>query len=112
MTLEAPQRHFISVGDTDYIRVRFNDRLDDSEVLNGTPTMVEVTTTDLNLSSKTVLTSAYTDSDGVSVPANTAVACLVSGGNVANSAYTIRVTVATTSTPAKTLVRDIKLSFV
>ena len=112
MPITLPQRPAISVGDTEVVSVNYTDHLDAGESLTGTPTVVEVTTTDLTLGSKVVSTSTYVEADsGDTVAVGAAVQFTVAGGLVANSPYTIRITVGTDATPARTFVRDIQLGW-
>jgi len=75
--------------------------LDTGESLTGTPTVVEVTTTDLTITSKAVSTTALTI-NGTSVAAGAAVQFKVSGMKTTGSPYTLKVTVSTNATPAQT----------
>ena len=56
----APQRHTKTVTEVRNVAVDFLGLLDDGELLTGTPTVVEVTTTDLTLASKAVNATALT----------------------------------------------------
>lgn len=112
MVLKLQQYHQISVGDTEVISVNYTDHLDSGESLTGTPTVAEVTTTDLTLASKAVNSSTYVEADtGDTVAVGAAVQFTAKGGTAANSPYTIRITVSTDATPARTFVRDVLLSF-
>ena len=112
MVLALDERHTISVGDTETIAINFTDHLDGSEVLTGTPTVSEQTTSDLTLSSKAVSTATYTEAKtGDTIAIGAAVQFSVAGGTVANSPYTIRVTASTDASPARTFVRDAILSW-
>jgi len=103
----APERPVIAVGETRNVAVSFVDVLDDDELLTGTPTIVEVTTNDLTLTNKTVNTSVLTI-NGHSVAIGKAIQFKVSGQLVANSPYTIKITVSTNA--AQTLVKYVVLS--
>jgi len=81
--------------------VSFIGKLESAELLTGTPTVAEVTTTDLALSNKVVSTAALTIS-GVVVASGKAVQFAVSGG-VAGVTYAVNVSCTTDSTPAQTL---------
>ena len=112
MVLYLPQRPIISVGDTEKVSVNFTDHLDSGESLTGTPTVVEVTTSNLNMASKSVNAATYIESQtGETVAIGKAVQFTVTGGLANNSPYTINVTVSTDATPARTFVRRIYLSF-
>lgn len=100
MPITLPQRPILSVGDVDVASIDFQDYLDAGELLTGTPTVVEITTTDLTLANKTVNTSALII-DGRSVAVGKAVQFKVSG-QVAGKTYTVQVTVSTDATIART----------
>lgn len=104
----APQRPFKSVSGTRNVAVSFSDMLDVSELLSGTPTVTEVTTSDLTLGNKLVNTGALTINN-VSVPIGEAVQFNVVGGTVANSPYRITISVDTDATPAQTLIGTVVL---
>ena len=111
MVVYLPQRPIISVGDIEKVSVNFTDHLDSGESLTGTPTVVEVSTTDLTLASKAVNSATYVEAvTGDTVAIGKAVQFTVTGLTVANSPYTIRVTASTNATPARTFVRDLYLS--
>lgn len=104
----APQRHTKSVSELRNVAIDCRGLLDTGELLTGTPTIVEVTTTDLTLSSKAVNGSSLTINGEVCI-AGQALTFRVAGG-VAGSSYVIRATVGTTSTPAQTLVIAVRLT--
>ena len=105
----APERPTLAVGETRNFAVSFAGVLDSGETLTGTPTIAEVTTTDLTIGSKLVSTTALTI-NGVSVAAGLAVTFSVTGQLVTHTPYTIKITVGTTSTPAQTLVKYVTFS--
>lgn len=107
MVKELAQQRYISAGDVDMVAIDCQDWLDSGELLTGTPTIVEVTTTALTLANKAVSTAALTI-NGRSSAIGQAVQFKVSG-QVAGVTYRIRVTVGTNSTPARTKVFDIFL---
>lgn len=111
MTVEAIQRHTVSVGETRLVRVNFADNMQSGVTLTGTPTVIEVTTTDLTLGSKALNAATYTDDDGSTVAVSHAVEFTVAGGTTAHSPYSILVTASTNSTPAETLKCLVNLSF-
>ena len=104
------QRHTLSVGATRLVRVDGTDDLDDGASFTGTPTVVEVTTSDLTLTNKAVNSATYTDIDGATVAIGKGLQFTASGGS-AGTTYTIRVTCSTDSSPAETLVYDLKLNW-
>lgn len=86
------------------------------ELATGTPTIAEVTTSDLTITSAAVSTEqlliiAGGDEDGYLVPAGRAIQFNVSGG-VAGTTYAIKVTYQTDSTPSQTNIVVVKLSVV
>ena len=111
MAVEAPQTYTISTGSTRLVRVNYTKRLDSDVSLSGTPTIAEVTTTDLTLASKAVNTATYVDANtGKTVAVGKAVRFTIAGGASGHS-YTVRVTVATDSTPTETLVDDLVITW-
>lgn len=95
-------------GETRNIAVSFIGKLEDSgELLTGTPTIVEQTSTSLTLSNKAVNTAALTLL-GETVAIGKAVQFKVTDGT-AGSSPRIRITVSTDSVPAQTLIADLIL---
>ena len=110
MTLNtAPERPVTAVGETNLFSVSFVGVLDSGESLTGTPTVTEVGTSDLTIENKVVSTTSLTI-NGKSVAAGKAVQFKVSGQAVANSPYTVKITVSTDSTPAQTKVKFVKFT--
>lgn len=101
----AEQRGTMSAGDTRNVAVDFTDELDSGELLTGTPTVVEVTTTDLTLGNKAVSTGSLTIL-GNTVATGAAVQFNVIAGSSLLGEYRIRITAGTDSSPAQTLVID------
>jgi len=101
MIHKAPQIHTKSVSAVRNIAYAFDDVLDSGELLTGTPTIAEVTTTDLTISSKSVSTAELII-DGITTPIGEAVQCSITGG-VADTSYDVLITVSTDATPAQTL---------
>jgi|GEM_PF-2122792 len=81
--------------------VSFVDMLDGSELLTGTPTVTELTTTDLTLTNAAINTVALTI-DGDPVGLSQAVTFRISGG-VANTFYSIQIVATTDAAVAQTL---------
>ena len=105
----APQRPSASVGSVRNIAVSFSGKLDSGELLTGTPTITEDTTTDLTISSKAVNTVAR-EINGVTVPIGEAVQCNVLGFVAANFPYTLNISVGTDATPAQTLIGTVVIT--
>ncbi len=103
MVLQLEQLPVISEGDTETVAIDYTDWLDSGELLTGTPTIVEVTTSDLTLASKAVSTGSLTIL-GRTVATGAAVQCSVSGQLEATGTYTLAITVSTDATPARTKV--------
>ena len=106
-TIYALDRPIKSVSEVCNVAVDFTDLLDSGELLTGTPTIVEVTTTALTLSDKAVSTAALII-NGRTVIIGAALQFKVVGG-AAGTEYEIRLTCATNSTPAQTRIARIKL---
>lgn len=103
----ATQRHTKTASEARNVVVSFKGKLDAGELLTGTPTVEEVTTTDLTLTNKAVNTAELTIL-GTAVAIGEAVQFKVAGGT-AGTEYTIRITSVTNATAAQTLVENIKL---
>jgi len=101
MIHKAPQIHTKTVSEERNIAFAFDDVVDSGELLTGTPTIVEVTTTDLTITNKVVSTAELTI-DGIATPTGEAVQCHITGGT-ADTTYEILITVSTDSTPAQEL---------
>lgn len=97
----------ISAGDTEVVSIDYGNHLDSGELLTGTPTVTEVTTSDLTLANKAVSTAALTINNQA-VAVGEAVQFSVTG-QVAGTEYTIQITVSTDATVARTFVRRITL---
>jgi len=93
MTIQAKQVQRKSSGETMQVRVSFDELLVDSDVLTGTPTAVEVTTTDLTISTVETNDAAVTIL-GKTIPIANAVMFLCAGGT-AGTTYTMKITVST-----------------
>ena len=101
------QRQFMSAGETRMVGVSFIGELDSGELLTGTPTVAEVTTTDLTLANKVVNTAELT-LDGVTVAIGQAVQFSITGGT-AGVTYQITCTCGTDATPAQTLIQTVTI---
>lgn len=100
----APQKPYAVVGDVSNLAYSFASQLDSGELLTGTPAVVEQTTSDLAFANIAVNSAELTINDKT-VAIGMAVQCKVSGQLVANTPYTLKVTVTTDATPAQTKVR-------
>ena len=108
MAIQITASEPIPVGDTETVAVDYSAWLDGAELLSGTPSAVEQTTSDLTITGVTRNTAAVTINNK-SVGINRVVLLTVAGGVVANSPYTIRVTVSTDA--SRTIIRDLLLEF-
>jgi len=97
----------VSVGDVENFEISYADYLDSGELLTGTPTIVEVTTSDLTLANKLVSTASLTIL-GKTVAIGEAVTFTCSGF-LSGVTYTVRITVSTDAGNARTIARDLKL---
>ena len=98
---EAPQRPSKTTSEVRNVAVSFSGKLDSGEKLTGTPTIVEVTTSDLTLGNK-VVNTAELIINGIIVPIGEAVQWNVSGG-IAETEYITLASIGTDATPAQTL---------
>lgn len=100
MSVRAPQIHCKSVSEVRNVAFDFSGKLDDGELLTGTPTVTDETG-DLTISNVKVNTEALTIL-GNTVAVGQAVQFRVSGGT-AGASYDVAITVSTNATPAQTL---------
>jgi hypothetical protein len=103
----APQRRTKTASETRNVAVSFVDVLDVGELLTGTPTVVEVTSTDLTLTNKAVNGSSLVVND-VTCLAGQVVTFTVAGG-VAGTDYQIRITATSNAGNAQTLQATVRL---
>jgi len=109
---ELGDLYMVSAGDTETIAIDYTDILDGTEALTGTPTIVEPTTTGVVLDNKQLNSAAITVL-GRSVAANNAVQCSAAfSSTMSGTTKTIRVTISTNGSPARTWVRDVKIKVV
>lgn len=101
MSCTANQLPCKTANETRLAAVSFVDALDSGELLTGTPTVTEVSTSDLTIDNEQTNTAAITV-DGVSVAVGQAVQFTVAGGTV-DTLYRIEVQCGTDATPAQTL---------
>ena len=107
MSHKAQQLYTKPVSATRNAAVSFSDELDSGELLTGTPTVAEVSTSDLTIDNAAVSTAELTI-NGEAVPIGEAVQFRVAGG-VAGTSYDITISVGTDSTPAQTLFGKVQL---
>ena len=104
----AQERPVAVPGETNLCSVSLVGILDSGELATGTPTVTEVTTTDLTITSIAVSTAELTINNKA-VAVGKAIQFKVVGQLVANSPYTLKITVATDSTPAQSKIVFVKL---
>lgn len=97
----APQRPVFTVGEENLLSVSYDGRLESGEVLTGTPTAIEKTTSDLTITNVSVSSTALIINNK-SVAAGRAIQCFVVGHIVVNAPYTVNFTATTDSSPAQT----------
>lgn len=90
----AEQLPYCIVGETRTPGYSFAGKLDSGELLTGTPTVVEQTTSDLTITNKVVNTTALT-LNNEEVAIGQAVQFKISGQLLANSPYVIKITCGT-----------------
>jgi hypothetical protein len=111
MAIRLSPRRYVSGsstgGDVEFAGLDFQDILDGTEVLTGTPTVTEVTTGSLTLtSSDKILNASAVTILGRSVAANKAVQFSATNFT-AGTTYEVRVVVGTNATPARTFIRNV-----
>lgn len=105
----APEVYTIGIGEIRNVAVSFVDTLDVGELLTGTPTVVEVGTSALTLSSKVVNTVTLTI-NGETVLAGQAVTFNVNAASaVAGTVYYVLITCSTNATPAQTIKVNVRM---
>ena len=106
-TIHLPrERYTWKVGSTRTPRLSYDEVLETDELLTGTPTVVEVTTSDLTIDNKAVSISALSINNET-IATGRALTFRASGHLVANAPYAIKITVSTDATPAQTFVKEL-----
>lgn len=108
MPITLEQRPEISEGDVERPEIDYSGWLGSDEELTGTPTAVEIGSTDLTISGVGLSTTTLSIL-GEDVPAHKAVVFMLSGQK-SGKRYTVRLTATSNSSPARTCVRDIVLT--
>lgn len=90
-----PERPCVPVGATRNARVSFKGQLDSGELLTGTPTIVEVGTSDLTITNKALNSGTIQVGSDASVLALQAVTYTMAGMLLATAEYQIKITVST-----------------
>lgn len=106
--IDPPERRTCRVGETRTVAVSYVNLLESGELLTGTPTVAEVTSTDLTISDVVVNTEALTINSKAAAIGQ-AVQFKVSGQVAATARYTLLVTVSSDASPAQTFVRKLTL---
>ena len=107
MVVTLTPTYTVSVGDIEMVAIDYTRHLDESETLTGTPTAVLVGSGTLTIAN-VGLNASTREILGRDVAANCAVQFKISG-QATGVTYTIRVTATTNGTPARTVVRDVKI---
>ena len=105
----ASEIHSMTIPETRIISVSFVNKLSSGELLTGTPTVAEETTSHLTITNAAVNTVALTIS-GVSVAVGQAVQFLVAAsGATADTLYNVDVLCGTDATLAQTLNGEVRI---
>ena len=102
----APQIQCKTASEVRLVSVSFSGKLDENELLTGTPTVTDATG-DLTLNNKAVNTAAL-KINRATVPVGEAVQFSVAGGT-AGEQYIINILCSTDSSPAETLEQNVIL---
>ena len=105
-----PQVHEKGASETRLVAIDFDDVLEAGESFAGTPTLTEVGTSALSLSSPAV-SDAAREILGRSVPAGRALLFACAGGT-AGVTYRIGVTCGTDATPAQVIERGVRIEVI
>lgn len=108
MAIVLEQRPEISVGDFERAEIDFSSWLGSLELLSGSPTATEVTSTDLTISAVQI-NSVTLSILGTDVAPYCAVIFRISGQKTGRK-YTIRLTAQSDASPARVCVRDLVIS--
>lgn len=107
----AKELHCVTTSEVRNLYVEFSDDLVGSDKLTGTPTIVEVTTSDLTLSNEVVTTATYQSAKGETVAIGAAVSFKVDASEAsASTTYTIKITCATDNAVPETLHGEVQIS--
>jgi len=99
MVYTIPYKRQISEGEERTVTIAVDRDLDAGESLTGTPTVVELLTSDLTFASESI-NSAATDVEGRTIAIGKAVSFFVQGG-VAGTTYSVQVTCSSNSSPVQ-----------
>ena len=101
---------YIPLGSTSVVTFDFGQRLEESETITGTPTVLEVSATgELSITDAQVNSVADLDN---AVEVGKAAQFLISTTSTVCKTYELSVTVATTGTPAQTLADRLDVIFI
>jgi hypothetical protein len=106
MTDIAAEIYTVTDTETVTATVSYIDKLSTGELLTGTPTIAEETTSDLTITNKAINTAQYTFKDGTVVEIGQAVQFSFSG-QVAGKTYHIDTLCGTDATPAQ--IRNVEI---
>ena len=98
-TIASPELHAKAVSEVRNVAVDFRGRLDDGELLSGTPTVTQATLVPTNVG----VNVAEKKINGWTVAIGQAVQFQVPAGGTPSTVYTFQISCATNSTPAQTL---------
>jgi formylmethanofuran dehydrogenase subunit A len=102
----AAERYVVTDSETVNVTVSYKGKLSAGELLTGTPTVTEETTSDLTITNKAVNTAEYTFKDGTVVAIGQGVQFSFSGQQ-AGETYNIDTLCSTDATPAQ--VRNVEV---
>lgn len=107
---KAPQRNSKTVSEIRNVAISFSGKLDNGELLTGTPVVTEVDPSSPQALAFTAIAinTEVLDINDISTPIGEAVQFSVSGG-IANAVYIIKIECGTDSTPAQELIGTITL---
>lgn len=98
MTHQALEKPVAVVGESNNYSVSLEGKLEDGEMMIGTPLVEEQDTTDLTITNK-VISVAVLPINGIDVPAGRAIQFHATGQLLASSPYHVKLTATTDSVP-------------
>jgi len=100
---------YLQAGETRNVKIDYTDKLDSGELLTGTPTITEVTSSDLTLANKAVSTAQLTI-NGATVAIGAAVQFNVTGGT-AGTEYKVKIIATSDDSVAQTFTDYVTLVY-
>lgn len=108
----AEQVYSMTTGEVRGLACHFLDKLGATELLSGTPTVAEQTTSALTIDNQRLNTDAITVLGRACAASQAVLFRVAASGATAGSEYIIKITCGTDATPAQTLVAFVRVQVV